>query len=243
LLGAELVGLYLGGSLASGGFAPERSDIDFLAVPRSELPPERLSGLSALHARLAQGYDGWGARLEGSYIPLAALRRYDPANATHPVAHNRGQVDVEEHGLDWIIQRHVFRQHGLVLAGPPPAQLIDPLPPADLRRASRATLLSWWQPMLHQVYRLPEREYQAYAALTMCRILYTLRHAEIVPKWTAARWAQAELGEPWAELIESALAWPADPQPDRFAETCELIRRVIERSADASAEDPAIENR
>ena len=37
LLGKNLVGLYLSGSLAYGDFVPERSDIDLEAVVRSPL--------------------------------------------------------------------------------------------------------------------------------------------------------------------------------------------------------------
>ncbi len=55
ILGSRFIGLYLYGSLASGHFDPETSDIDFLAVTEGELPDEMLPVLEAMHARLAVG--------------------------------------------------------------------------------------------------------------------------------------------------------------------------------------------
>ncbi len=40
ILGGNLVGIYLHGSLAMGGFNPRTSDIDFLIVLKAPLKPE-----------------------------------------------------------------------------------------------------------------------------------------------------------------------------------------------------------
>jgi hypothetical protein len=78
-LGEELAGSYLSGSLALGGFHPPSSDIDVL-VATAVMPNEAaIQRLAALHAtRTAAG--GWTARLEVMYLPVAALRRYDPSD-------------------------------------------------------------------------------------------------------------------------------------------------------------------
>jgi hypothetical protein len=138
-----------------------------------------------------------------------------------------GSFAVDAHGSDWVIQRQILRQQGIALAGPPLQDLIDLIQPEDLRLAARATLNEWWAPMLDEPSRLHSREYQAYAALTFCRILYTLQTGAIATKSIAARWAQAELGEPWIRLIDQALAWPDEPQPDRLTETLALIRLTL----------------
>lgn len=88
----------------------------------------------------------------------------------------------------------------------------------------------WWAPMLHSCARLQSREYQAYAVLTMCRVLYTLAHCAIVPKDVAARWAQEMLGDPWRSTIERALAWPHDPQPDELEPVLALIRHTLDHA-------------
>jgi predicted nucleotidyltransferase len=233
ILGEYFIGLYIHGSLAVGDFNPKRSDVDFLVVTKGNLPGELLPELASMHARLSASGLPWADKLEGSYIPQASLRSHDPAHVDHPALRVDGSFAVDGHGYEWVIQRHVLRQHGVVLAGPPLQDLIDPIQPDELRQAARATLEEWWAPMLEDPSRLRSREYQAYAALTMCRILYTLRYGAVVTKSQAPRWAQAELGEPWTGLIEQALSWPDEPQPDCLDETLALIRVISNHQSQA----------
>ena len=230
VLGDGFLGMYLYGSLASGDFDPQNSDIDFVVVTVTELSTETISALTAMHARIAAGRSKWATEIEGSYIPQHALRRYDPAHARHPHVDLGGSLVVEQHDSDWVIQRHILRERGVVLAGPDPHTLIDPVPPDELRRAVLAVLRGWWAPMLHDSTRLHSPRYRAYAIVTMCRMHYTLHHGTIVTKPVAARWTQATLGERWAALIEQALAWPRDAQSDNLSETLDLIRCTLESS-------------
>jgi hypothetical protein len=230
LLGAAFLGLYLSGSLASGDFDPHRSDIDFVVVTSTELPAALLPTLAAMHARITASGLPWATKLEGSYMSLHALRRYDPAQTQYPSLHVGGDFGLDRHGSDWIIQRYIIREHGVVVAGPNPQPFIDPVLPNDLRRAVQATLHEWWSPQLQQPVRLHSREYQAYAVLTMCRALYTLHHGAIVSKLAAARWAQATYATRWTTFIEDAVAWPHGPQPEDMPATLEFIRETLTRS-------------
>jgi hypothetical protein len=226
-LGEQLVGIYLYGSLAAGGFEPGRSDVDVLVVTESELGEERLAGLEAAHARLQASGLRWTTRLEVSYIPRDAVRRYDPSNAVHPALRMDGSFDHDGHGSDWLLQRHVIREHGVNLAGPDPEILIDPVSPEQIRWAARETLHEWWEPQLQDHSRLQSDEYQAYAILTMCRALYTLHHADVAPKAVAARWARESLGRRWSSLIEQAQAWRHGDSLDALEETLALIRYTL----------------
>jgi hypothetical protein len=240
VLGECFVGLYVHGSVASGDFEPQRSDIDFLVVTVDELPAKMLPALQAMHARIHASGMKWATKLEGSYIPRQALRRYDPAHALHPALRVDGTFDVDAHGADWVIQRHVIREQGIAVAGPDPRTLIDPVPPDDLRRAAAGTLREWWAPQLQDHSRLRQPQYRAYAVLTMCRVLYTVQHGTVVPKGVAAQWAQRTLGEPWAALISRALAWPLDGQEDTLDDTLRFLRYTLERSGEqAPAADEA----
>jgi hypothetical protein len=233
VLGDRFAGLYLYGSLAAGEFDPARSDIDFLVATTAELPAGLVPTLAAMHERIAAASPRWAAMLEGSYIPLDALRRYDPAHAVHPHLTMGDGLHVEHHGADGVILRHVLREWGIVLAGPPPHTLIDPVTPADLRRAVVDLFHSWWAPVLDDFTRIHPPAYQAYAVLTMCRILYTFHHGAVVPKPAAARWAQAALGSASAPLIDRALAWrPGDPF-DHLPQTLDLIRLARDRISGA----------
>lgn len=230
VLGGHFVGLYVHGSLATGDFNPRRSDVDFVVVTADELPDEMLAVLAAMHARILASGLAWASRLEGSYIPRHVLRRYDPTRVTHPALRVDGSFGLDHHGSDWIIQRHIIREHGIVMAGPAPQALIDPVQPDDLRRAVLATLREWWSPQLRDPVRLHDDEYQAYAILTMCRALYTLQHGVVDSKSMAARWAQEALGERWATLIERALAWQHGVLLDSLNETLDFIRYTLEHS-------------
>ena len=234
ILGQHFIGMYLYGSLASGDF-DDNSDIDFLVVTDEEIPDDLFSALQAMHARLAAGGSPWAIELEGSYISRNALRRYDPTHARHPHI-DRGRDDLvwEQHDRDWVIQRHMLRAQGVVLAGPDLHTMIDPISPDDLRQASQTVLQVWWAGMVDDPTRLQSQGYQSYAVLTMCRVLYLFRNGVVVAKPIAARWAQEELGEPWASLIERAVEGRRHPQlaaqSDEVKATQNFIRYTLERT-------------
>jgi hypothetical protein len=224
-LGENFVALYLYGSLALGGFKPGRSDIDFLAVTPREVDPDELARLQALHHRIYTGSSPWARELEGSYISAAALRRYDPACAFHPHIDRGGpELRIEKHDTDWVVQRWVTREHGVCLFGPPPAALIDPIPPQSLRAAVRELFFFWWAPMAADPARLRETAYQVYAVLTMPRILYTFARGAVVSKPAAAAWALQTLRPRWSALLSAALDWEAGQSFEHLEETRELIR-------------------
>jgi hypothetical protein len=128
------------------------------------------------------------------------------------VNRGNGALAIEQHSISWVIQRHVLREYGVVRAGPDPRTLIDPVSRDDLRQAVVA-LLGGCGPMLTDTSQLQQRGHQAYAVLTMCRVLYALQHGVAVLKPVAARWARKTLAARWVGLIGRALAWrKADAQ-------------------------------
>lgn len=229
VLGDQLVGMYVCGSLASGDFSPATSDVDFVVVTAEALPEPIVAELEAMHMRLLDSGMEWASKLEGTYFPRAALRHYQPSDTLYPSL-NEAKFYLGGHGSDWVIGSHILREHGLSLAGPPPQDLIDPVAPEELRQATRELLRQWWAPMLADPARLRGDDYQAYAVLTMCRALYTLEHGAVVSKPAAARWAQQVFGGPRATLIERALAWRPGTQLDALDEVLGLVRYVLERS-------------
>ena len=228
VLGDCFVGLYLYGSLASGDFDPLRSDIDFVVVTIAELPTEMIAAVEAMHLRLAASGMKWAPKVEGTYIPQNALRRYDPDAAPCPCVNER-RFYLARHGSDWVIQRSILREHGVVVAGPALTPMIDPVSRDDLRCGVRGVLHGWWTSLLHDPTWLRDGEYQAYAVLTMCRALYTLQHGVIASKPFSARWALVALEGQWTSLIEWALTWQPSDQSVRLNETLDFIRYTLER--------------
>jgi hypothetical protein len=228
-LGGRLIAMYVHGSFAMGDFDPVRSDVDVCLVTADAVGADEplLSELRALHERLRVQQPMWGPRLEALYVSADELRRDEPTSRSFPAVHADEGFAVQPLGADFVFQRHVLREFGHVLWGPPPRTLIAPVPPSALRRATLATLSEWWSPMLSRPGRLHDRAQQVHAVLTMCRALYTLDRAAVASKPAAARWAQQRLGEPWSGVIERALAWPHGGAADDLDATLRFIAHVL----------------
>jgi len=229
LFGERLIGLYLYGSLATGDFDPATSDIDFVVVTDVRLDDERFAQVDALHRRIADSGLKLAHKLEGAYTSPQTLRRFDLAdppsfyyNEDHADKLSAGPL-----GGDWIIQRHVLREQGVVVLGPPLKPLIDPVSPEAIRATVSELLDDWWASMLDDATFLRPDAYQVFAVLTMCRALYTLEYGAITSKPNSARWALKHAASTWHALIAAALGWQPGLPFDRLAETLAFIDYVI----------------
>lgn len=235
VLGSHLLAFYLDGSLATGDFDPD-SDIDFVAVTDHDLSPGQFAALLTLHDRLST-LDTWCAiQLEGWYVSARVLRRYDPAMLPLPNL-ERGlgeRLKYKQPGESWRIHQQVLREHGIVLAGPPPQALIDPVLPDELRHSVHSLLPLWPAPLLQDASSVDSRGNQSYLVLTLCRMLYTLEFGAVASKPAAARWAQQTLPPAFTPLIERS--WDGRHHPDQppdlqdMTATLELIRYTIKKA-------------
>jgi hypothetical protein len=134
--------------------------------------------LAVLHATLTAA-GGWTARLEVVYLPVTTLRRYHPSDqSSYPIAASDRAFALGRQSPTWVLDRWIAREHGLVVAGPRPSTLIDPIGPQALQVAVRKLLLRFWAGQLQGPTPawLRPRNYQAFAVLSMCRALYCLEH-------------------------------------------------------------------
>ena len=226
ILSTELVGFYLYGSLSLGDFDPASSDIGFLIVTAEDVAEETLGRLRDMHADIASSNLPYATRLEGSYIPRKALRHYDSENASHPTIGTDWPFQIGWHGINWIIERHIVREHGVIVWGPLPQTLIDPIAPDELRTAVCEQLKRFWQNRLDEPEWLGPRDYQAFAVLTLCRALYTLHLGMVSSKPKAAAWAQ-EVYPRWKSMIERALLWRSQHEKDDVTETKTFLREAL----------------
>lgn len=231
ILGDQLVGAYVTGSLTTGEF-DAASDIDVVVVTEGELDDEAFDALEQLHVDLGRKDSPWATQLEVSYIPRADLRRYEPGRTLHPrLDRGKGErLKMMHHDSDWVAQRHMLRERGMTLMGPELRELIDPVSADELREAMRPLLLDWIRPLLDERVPFAGRGHQAYIVLTVCRILYTMEHGKVVSKREAAEWARENMHERWQPLIERA--WrgrmqPSGPMEDAN-ETIAFIRQIVE---------------
>lgn len=231
ILGGEFVGMYLYGSLSSGDFNPETSDIDFLVVTENFLPEKTIADLEQMHQQTWASSLKRAGKLEGAYVPTQLIRHHDPNGGPCPTV-NEGKFYLAPLGSDWMIQRHVVREYGVIVEGPEPKSLIDAVQPDDIRAAVRGILQEWWLPMLTDPTWLREHDdgYRAFAVITMCRVLHAMKHGTIVSKPKAVQWACTRLSHPWRALIERAVRVSAHEQLEiSLDETLDFIRFVSEQ--------------
>ena len=146
LLGEHLVGLYIGGSLALRAFNLSRSDIDFLVVTFDHLPSDVVSGLQDLHTQLCVTHSKWALKLDGSYIPRKVVRHWTADHPPCPFVEGN-QFQITKQGSA-VIQRHIIREHGVIIVGPDPHDLIEPVSTDEMRVALHDMVETWWRPEL-----------------------------------------------------------------------------------------------
>ena len=231
ILSDQFVGMYLYGSLSSGEFNPQTSDIDFLVVTMSTLSEETIVKLEVMHQQTWATSLKRAGKLEGAYVPKELIRRHDPNGADCPGV-NEGRFYVAGLGSDWVIQRHVVREYGVALDGPDPKSLIDFVSPDDIRGAVMDILREWWFPMLEDPswLRDHERGYRAFAIITMCRVLHALANGTVVSKPRAVQWARTNLDDSWKPLIDQTTAASNYENSDvQLNEVLDFIRFVHEK--------------
>lgn len=207
ILGDQIVGLYIDGSLAYGDF-DQSSDIDFIMMLREEVNAEQFAALRAMHERMSTSGKPMEDQIEGSYIPQAALWRFDPNNALHPNLERGSEERLKwaEHDSAWVLHRYILRKSGIRLYGPAPETVVAEVSGDELRAASVASFAGWAKGLLTEaVWTTPETAgYHSYIVLTLARILYTVKLGDVVSKKTAVDWGIATLPAEWHALLKAA---------------------------------------
>jgi aminoglycoside adenylyltransferase-like protein/nucleotidyltransferase-like protein len=201
-LGDDLVGSYLFGSVITGDFDSGISDVDTVAVVRSDLTEAQLATLERLHRDIVEEIPEWKDRVEAVYLSSQALATFRTASSAAARISPGEPFHAIEVDHRWLIDWYRLRDVGIALCGPPPASIVPIISHDDYVEAVRRHMLSWpeW------VDGFVTQGAQAYAILTMCRGLRTWRTGEFVSKREAARWACQELPD-YADLIRDAVAW------------------------------------
>lgn len=226
-LGDNVLGVYLGGSLALGDFDPETSDVDVLAVTELPLSREEIARLAVLAGNLPPSGNHFGLDYEAYLIDRATVRRFVPGQRHVKVASDE-PLDWIEHRPCWVIERWIVREHGVTLMGSDPKTLIDPVAPDDLRAAAVGELqarLRHWRDGSWPMSEMAHRGAQAFEVETVCRALHTVETGEPSTKRAAVAWALKALPERWRDLIEWSQRHKKEltEDPARVPEVLELL--------------------
>jgi hypothetical protein len=214
ILRDSFVGAYLQGSFALGD-ADAYSDVDFIVVTNNDVTPKQQAELQALHQTLYARPTSWAQHLEGSYIPRNVLRQPDPERRPLLYLDNGAtEFELDNHDNTAVV-RWTLREHGVVLAGPDPRRLVDPIT-ADELRAEMRWALGLWQAWFRSIDSISRRAL-AVAVLSHARILHTLAIGEVSSKRVSGDWALDALDPEWAPLIR----WALDDRPDPWSKVHE----------------------
>ncbi|MEV7644108.1 aminoglycoside adenylyltransferase family protein [Streptomyces rubiginosohelvolus] len=200
VLGGNLVGAYLHGSSVLGGLKPA-SDVDVLLVSRRSMDEQERRAL--LEGLLSISGSGDTARpVELTVVVQSEVRpwRYPPTcdflyGEWLRAEYEAGTVPRSEPMPDLALLISMTLTGDAPLTGPRPAQVLDPVPHADLVRASVAGI-----PELLDDLEGDTRN----VLLTLARVWATLATGRIMPKDAAADWAVGQLPPEHRAVLEHA---------------------------------------
>jgi predicted nucleotidyltransferase len=206
IFAADLLGVYLHGSLVLGCFNPERSDVDVIAVTHRPVTGEKRRRL----AEVVLGASGPKARprrppypLEISLLTQDQVRpwRYPTRFEFHYGESQRQRFETgdarrlfdEDHDLAAHIT--VLREAGVVLAGRPLEEVFPVVPRADYVD-SLLRDLSWSR----------ERRLNLYGILNASRVWATFADGRLHSKLSGGLWALEHAPADFRPLIARAVA-------------------------------------
>jgi hypothetical protein len=237
ILGSNFCGAWLQGSFSTGHF-DKHSDIDFIIGVERDLTQEELQSLQEFHRQLYNHESPWAKHLEGSYIPRKILSDYGLAGKKVWYL-DHGSTTFERSAHDnTIAVKWILREKGVVLAGPDPSEVMDPIPVSQLRMDIYQTFANWAEVIFRNSDEIQNQFFQTFAVLSYCRMLNDIRRGDIGSKREGAEWVKANLDPKWHDLIDRAwlgrhnpslsVQRPADPKD--VQRTVEFIRICLGES-------------
>ena len=214
ILGDNLIGFYLHGSLAMRCFVAGDSDIDFLAIVKRRLTiVEKKAIIAALLRRTEDSVAG--------DLEMSTVREEHVQHPVHPTPfelhynaeraedYDSGREDYLALASDEDLAAHftATRQAGISLYGKPISDMFLPIP-REMFVQSLVGDADW---ILTQLDRHP-----VYAVLNLCRVLAFLIDEAFTSKKEGGEWALEHLPAEFSPVIGAALTrYSADSQATR----------------------------
>lgn len=203
LLENQLVGLYLYGSSVMGGLR-EKSDVDILALTNSSLS-ERTRFEFAERIMKISGRPGNSNDYRPLEVTVVNLKEVVPWQYPPKLEFmygewlrgqfERGDIPGATVDPDLALLLAQLQRNSASLFGPKAAEVLEPIPWADIRRAMRESL-----PGLAASLKGDERN----VVLTLARMWFTASTDEFCSKDQAAEWAISRLPEDLAPMLDQA---------------------------------------
>lgn len=206
MLGTNLVGIYLTGSLSYGDFHPNGSDIDLHVVVKKQLTADEIKQVEKIHLDIEQRYPQWAKRIECSYTPQYLFSHIHPPTEPRPWIGEGIMYPQAHYGNEWIINNYHLYNSSITLSGTPFATFSQPIHMRDVQDAARRDLFVEWVPKIDNPTFLANSHYQSYLVLNLCRILYTVLNGKLGSKKISAEYVQGTFPQ-WKTLITQSQEW------------------------------------
>jgi len=228
-LGTASVAVHLHGSAVRGGGLKPRSDVDVLVVTSRPTTlaerralVDRLTAVSNRHDR-----PGFERPVELTVLVHGDIRpwRYPPPMDFQygewlRAEFDRGNVESEKPlNPDVAILVTAVLGASVALIGPPAAELLDPVPAADLRRALTDEIPSLLADLPTDTRNI---------VLTLARIWLTLGTGEIRSKDSAADWVLERLPPEHRPVLARARAIYLGDEPERWDDLGDRLQPFVD---------------
>jgi predicted nucleotidyltransferase len=217
---ADVVGVYVYGSLVTGDYSPAASDIDVVTLMRREPDQAMIGELTELHTALA-GTGGPVDQLHCLYV--AADAASDPERlCTYWFGDRMTQWQMK------LLTRAELAMAGVALHGPWPPPGVEPVPLADLQAAVYEEATGYWRQISRQRRLWLQDTWIDHALVALPRAEALLTTGDMITKGEA-------IGRLAAFGVASSLAGEIrrrrDGRPVRVSPPGRLVRAVRARRA------------
>jgi hypothetical protein len=205
ILGDNLTGVYLHGSLAMGCFHPAKSDIDLILVVVRYLSFQEKSQLMEAIFRLQKSGPAKGVEISIVRKDVCSPFLYPTPfelhfSITHETRYLQSPKEYIEtmHGVDKDLAAHftILEHYGIVLYGEDIAKVFAPVPPRDYLDSIYGDIQQADKDIL---------ENPLYVTLNLCRVLAFLEDGAILSKKDGGEWGISHLSKKYHPLLSQAL--------------------------------------
>lgn len=210
ILGNELLGMYVHGSIAMDCFNDQGSDIDVLVVVNEKLSIDLKKKLGQLHLNLSNVYK---KNIELSVVTKNTLKIFTYPTPfefhysdDHKEAFSDGTIDFSEK-KDHDLAAHfvITKKHGITLFGEPASEVFPNVSKHDyIDSISRDS--DWSYQNIMRGKDEGECSVPKYAVLNFCRVLAFISDGIITSKKTGAEWAMKNTPTKFKPIIQQALS-------------------------------------
>ena len=219
IIGDNLLGVYLYGSLARGCYHEGPSDMDTIVVTRRDCAESQYRAILKVHEDVGAPVDAvfvTEEQVDADVFPT-------PISFLVKLIEGHKIVPAPEGSRDFLLQRQDAYEAGVALAGPDPREIMRPVPWPLL-----AECLDYLFPHIITRFKNP--------VLMLCRIAYAHANHSLCSKRLAGKWALGAFEERWRPMISAALTQYAEgvtgpaatrPQLQEFEEYCAGFGRAV----------------